>query len=243
MSEFFNTNKRSRLERKQDEDITKKTVVLGVVTVLVFVLVIAFGLPFLIKLSIILGDAKNKNKADESAKVLPPLAPRLVSSFEATNSATFSISGVAEPKAQVELLKNDVSLGKKDVDDKGSFEFDGITLDPGENSFTALASTENGGNSEASKALTVLFDNEAPELNMINPSEDKITVDYADFDVAGKSQSGVSVSINGKLAMVDDEGKFKLKIQLNAGKNTVEIVVRDSAGNETKKTIEITYDI
>jgi hypothetical protein len=78
---------------------------------------------------------------------------------------------------------------------------------------------------------------------MLNPVEEKLTVDYSDFDIIGKSDKGVSVMINGKLAVVDDEGGFKLKVQLNAGKNNMEIVARSLAGNETRKTIELTYDI
>lgn len=243
MSEFFKTKPRSRLDRKEDEEITKKTIVLGGFTVLIFIVVIVFGLPLLVKLSVLLGNAKNSSKNDNQEKLLPPLPPRLVVSFEATNSAKFSISGVAEPKVEVELMKNDVSLGKKTVDDKGTFMFGEITLDNGGNTFTALASTEKEGNSELSKAVTVIYDNQPPSLNLTNPSADKQSVDSADFEVTGKSDKGVSVTINGKLALVDDEGIFKLKVQLNAGKNSLEIVVRNQAGNEVKKTIELTYDI
>lgn len=242
MAEFFKTRQRSRLDRKADEEITKKTIILGGITVLAFILVIAFGLPLLIKLSVLLGNAKSNSKTEEE-KTLAPLPPRLMVTFEATNSARFSLSGVAEPKVEVELMKNDVSLGKEEVDEKGSFTFENITLDNGENVFTALASTEKAGNSELSKPIVVTYDDLPPSLNMINPSEDKISVDSADFDVTGKSDKGVSVSVNGKLALVDDEGKFKLKVQLNTGKNSFEIIVRSQAGNEVKKTIEITYDI
>lgn len=242
MSEFFKTKQRSRLDRKQDEEITKKTVVLGGVTVLIFVAVLVFGLPLLIKLSVLLGNLKNQSK-DNQVKLVPPLPPRLVLSFEATNSAYFSIYGVAEPNVEVELLKNDLSLGKEEVDEKGGFSFTDITLDRGGNTFTAIASKEIEGNSELSKAVTVIYDDQPPSLIMSNPSEDKLTVDVADFDVVGKSDRGVSVSVNGKLATVDDDGGFKLKVQLNAGKNNLEIVVRNQAGNETKKTIELIYDI
>ena len=41
--------KRSRLERKKDEQITKKTVFMGFLTVVVFILIVVFGLPLLIK--------------------------------------------------------------------------------------------------------------------------------------------------------------------------------------------------
>jgi hypothetical protein len=43
--------------------------------------------------------------------------------------------------------------------------------------------------------------------------------------------------------MIDDFGKFKIKLQLNTGKNDIEVVVKDNAGNETRKKISITYDI
>lgn len=242
MSEFFKTKNRSRLVRKQDEDITKKTVLLGGITVLIFVAVLIFGLPLLIKLSVLLGNIKNQSK-DNQEKLLPPLPPRLVVSFEATNSAKFTIHGVAEPNVEVELLKDDLSLGKNMVDEKGGFSFTNIILDKGGNTFTAIASKEKEGKSELSKAVTIIYDDQPPSLTMINPVEDKLTVDYSDFDIVGKSDSDVSVQINGKLAVVDDEGGFKLKVQLNAGKNSLEIIVRNSAGNETKKTIELTYDI
>lgn len=242
MSEFFKIKNRSRLIRKQDEEITKKTVVLGGVTVLIFIAVLVFGLPLLVKLSVLLGNAKSQSK-DNQEKLLPPLPPRLVINFEATNSAKFSIYGVAEPSVEVELLKDDLSLGKEIVDEKGGFSFTDINLDKGGNTFTAIAFKEKEGQSELSKAVTVIYDDQPPSLVMTNPTEDKLTVQSADFDIIGKSDKGVSVMINGKLAVVDDEGGFKLKVQLNAGKNNMVIVVKSLAGNETKKTIELTYDI
>lgn len=242
MPEFFKTKNRSRLDRKQDEEITKKTVVLGGVTVLIFIAVLVFGLPLLIKLSVLLGNSKTKNQ-DNEEKLLPPLPPRLVVNFEATNSARFSIYGVAEPNVEVELLKDDLSLGKETVDEKGGFSFTDITLDKGGNTFTAIALKEKEGQSEISKAVTVIYDDQPPSLVMSNPVEEKLTVENADFDIVGKSDKGVSVMINGKLATVDDDGGFKLKVQLGAGKNNMEIVVRSPAGNEIRKTIELTYDI
>ena len=78
---------------------------------------------------------------------------------------------------------------------------------------------------------------------MNNPSEDSLIVDSADFDIIGKSEKGVSVLVNNRVAMVDNEGVFKIKMQLNAGKNEIEKIVKDTALNETRKKISITYDI
>jgi len=239
MAEF----RRSRLEKNKEESITRKTVFLGIVTVLFFVLVVAFGLPLLVKFSIFLGNAKKQDGEGKTERVLPPLAPRLMIPFEATNSARIMVSGLAEAGVEVELLKNDVALEKIVVPEDGEFIFEMVDLSEGENEFSAIATTEKGGSSNLSEVLRVAFDNRAPELEMSNPAEDKLTVDYDDFDIIGRSESGVSVTINGRVAMVDDGGSFKMKMQLQSGKNSFEIVARDLAGNETKKTIEITYDI
>jgi len=238
MAEF----KRSRLEKNKNESVTRKTVFLGFLTIFLFVVVLVFGLPFLVRFSVFLGNSKNgAEKNDE--QILPPLAPRLVLPFEATNSGRISIKGFAEPGVIVELLKNDVSVEKTKVSEDGDFSFDLVDLSTGENEFNAIASTEEGGSSDLSKLLMVVFDNEAPELKMINPSEDKLTVDYDDFDIIGTTEAGMSVLVSGRVAMVDDDGGFKIKVQLQAGDNDFEVLVRDMAGNETRKKVKLIYDI
>jgi hypothetical protein len=239
MAEF----KRSRLERKSEEQFTKKTILMGFFTILLFALMIIFGLPFLIRFSVFLGDAKNKKDDNIKENVLPPLAPRLVIPFEATNSSKIKITGFAEANVKVQLQKNQELIEETQVSESGDFVFENIELNEGENIFTALAKTDKSGDSELSKPSVVIYDTKTPELQITNPSEDSITVDYADYDVIGQSEKGVSVLINNRVAMVDDEGKFKLKFQLNAGKNDIEVVVKDLAGNETKKKIVINYDI
>jgi hypothetical protein len=239
MAEF----RRSRLEKKTEDEITKKTVLLGLLTVVVFVVMIVVGLPLLIKLTVMIGNDKSKNDNSVAVKVLPPMSPRLIMPFEATNSSQTTVKGLAEQNVMVELLKNDVSIGKVQANDAGEFSFDNIQLDAGDNQFTAIAMTDSGGSSEPSKEAVITYDNTPPSLTMITPSQDSSDVSSADFDVTGQSDKGVSVTVNGQVAMVDDSGKFKITIQLNVGKNDVNIVVTDVAGNVTKKTVSITYDI
>lgn len=239
MAEF----KRSRLERKADEQITKKTVVLGLLTVILVVVLLIFGLPLLIKFSILLGESKAKKSVEVEEKILPPLAPRLVLPYEATNSATIKITGFAESKVTVELMKNQMLVGTTEVTENGDFGFDNILLDEGKNEFTAVASTEKTGSGDDSKIITVVYDNEPPELLLTNPSEENLNIDYADFDIVGKTEPGCSVSINNRITTVDSEGNFKLKWQLNMGKNDLEITSTDLAGNSTKKKVSITYSL
>ncbi len=235
--------KRSRLERKADNEITKKTIFLGLVTILIFVLLVVFGLPLLIKFSVFLGEAKNKNNNEQTENVLPPLPPRIFVPFEATNSATVTIMGSAEAKTKVEIMKDDITLETKEVDESGEFTFENVQISEGSNIFVARAIGEECLVSEMSKSLEIVLDQKTPELTMLNPSEDTITVDYSDFDVVGQTESGVSATINGRVSLMEAGGKFKLKMQLVPGKNEMEIVVKDLAGNETKKKITVTYDI
>ncbi|MCX6726223.1 MAG: hypothetical protein NTY75_00190 [Candidatus Shapirobacteria bacterium] len=239
MAEF----KRSRLKTKEEQEITKKTIFLGVITLFIFISLLVFGLPLLIKLSIVLGEARVQKAKQTQEKVIPPPQPRLILPFEATNSAQINISGLSEKGILIELLKNDVSFNKAQANENGDFEFDNVDLDKGSNQFTAVAISQDGVSSEPSKSIDIVLDTEPPAITMINPSEDKLSVDYADFDVAGKTDVGASVMVNGRVAMIDDQGKFKIKLQLSAGKNNVDIVASDLAGNQTKKTIEIDYDI
>lgn len=239
MAEF----RRSRLEKKSEDEITKKTIFLGILTVVMVILILTFGLPLLIKFSVFLGEAKRGGSVEVTNNVLPPLPPRIILPYEATNSGQISIKGIAEKNLMVELLKNDVSIGKVAVNDAGEFTFDGIGLDQGESVFSAIAINDKGVSSEPSKEVRIIFNDKKPTLTMVNPSENSLKVNSSDFDVIGQSDRGVSVLVNGSVAMVDENGKFKIKLQLNTGANQVEIIVRDIAGNETRKTITITYDI
>ncbi len=239
MAEF----KRSRLERKSEEQVTKKTVFLGFATVSAFIIIVIFGLPFLIKFSVFLGDAKVRKNKEVGEKVIPPLAPRLVIPFDATNSATIKISGFAEPNVEVELLKNDVSIGKKTVNTSGEFSYDDVNLEEGSNYFTTLAVSEKGGSSEMSKVLEINYDSISPDLKMISPTDETIKVEVDNFEIVGQVEKDNSVTINGRIVMLEDDGNFKHKVDLINGKNQFEIKVKDSAGNETKKTLVINSSI
>jgi hypothetical protein len=238
MAEF----KRSRLIRKSQDQITKKTVFLGFLTILSLILVLVFGLPLLVKFSVFLGEGK-KDLGQTEEKILAPLAPRLVIAYEATNSATININGFAEPKVMVELFRNGLSVGKNEVTEDGDFVFKNIILGEGDNSFNAVASTTEAGSGDDSKTIIVLYDKNPPGLELTNPSEESLSVDSADFDIIGKTDKGSSISINNRIALVDDDGNFKLKWQLNMGKNDLEITSTDLAGNQTKKKISITYSL
>ena len=237
MAEF----KRSRLSRKSEEQITKKTVLVGLLTALLFVLVVIFGLPLLFRFSLLLGDMRSRVAVDDNVKVIPPSSPRMIIPYEATNSALIKVSGYAEVETDVELLLNGISYERKTVDEDGSFVFENVSLIEGENYFQSQAISKDNIASELSNSFPVIYDKIPPYLNITNPSEESVEVESLDYEIRGETESGSSVIINNSIAIVDDVGQFKLKIQLISGENEVEIISRDLAGNETKKKVKIKY--
>ena len=227
------------LEKRKDNG---KTFLLGFIVVVLLVLVVLFGFSFLVRFTAFLGERKEVNGGVVNDNQLPPLPPRIFVPFEATNSAAINVSGTAESGTSIELEKDDILLDTINVDDDGEFVFENVLLNLGDNFFSAVAVSADGRRSEVSKEVSVVFDNEPPKLEMSNPVEESLTVDYEDFDVVGKVDNDVSVTVNGKIGLIDSEGNFKVKIQLQPGKNNIEIKVRDLAGNETSRVIEITYD-
>lgn len=239
MAEFT----RSRLNNfKNESSVSRKTLALGVLTFLLFVFLLIFGLPILIKFSVFLGEQRN-DVGTKKEVILPPLPPRLIVPFEATPSAKLNIAGFAEDGVTVELYKNGELLESQKVNDKGEFKFLEVNLNSGPNTFYATAYLRDTVKSENSKQLVIIRDETAPDLSLNSPDKDSVTVDYSDLDIAGKTEHGSIVTINNRMAPVNDNGDFKLKVQLSPGKNEFEIKSKDAAGNETKKKITITYDI
>lgn len=220
----------------------KKTFLLGLLVTVIIVILVFFGFSLLIKFSSFLGNTRHYQDENKTDGGLPPLPPRLYVPFEATNSAVVNISGTAELETVIEISQDEVLLDTIDVSDQGQFEFENVVLKPGLNNFSAVAISSNGKRSDVSKETAIVFDDILPKLEMKNPVEDKLTVDYEDFDLVGIVESGVSVTVNGRIASVDSEGNFKIKMELNPGENIMEVIVKDLAGNQTNKKISITYD-
>jgi hypothetical protein len=53
--------------------------------------------------------------------------------------------------------------------------------------------------------------------------------------IAGRTNIGARVEINDTTAPVDPEGRFRMQIQLQSGKNQVEVISTTPWGNATRK--------
>ena len=78
----------------------------------------------------------------------------------------------------------------------------------------------------------------APPLEVKNPDAE-IVVSLEKINITGKTDITASLSINNQAVAVDTEGNFSEEVQLSKGVNSIEIVARNKANKETKKTIQV----
>ncbi len=78
----------------------------------------------------------------------------------------------------------------------------------------------------------------APELAIYQPGDQAITKTPS-VVVTGKTDTGVSVFINGASAFVDESGNFTETVRLQSGVNALTVVARNKLGKETAITKEV----
>jgi hypothetical protein len=142
------------------------------------------------------------------------------------------IAGTAEVGAQVAV--NGVVVV---VSGTGAWTAD-LAFADGTQTITASA-TDAAGNT-ATATLTVTVDTLAPALSVTSPAYDLTNV--ATATVAGDTDVGATVTVNGNAVTVGPTGSFSTSITLAAGENTITVVATDDAGNEATAEMTVTLD-
>lgn len=244
--EFVDYNKysmyRSRLQRVEEKKNVKKAVWLIVITVAVLVAAVVWGLPLLVRLAVTIGDFNASRAPVEKTDTIPPAPPQLVTSYEATNSATQVVSGWTEPGSTVYLTQNSKSAGNIVSKEDGSFQFNDITLADGKNDFVAIAVDQSGNKSSPSSTASTVFSNKKPKLEISNPSDKQvISGSNPRIEVKGQTDQGNRITVNDRIIIVSGDGKFTTELNLNSGDNTISISTTDQMGNRNDKELTVTY--
>ncbi|MGQ9582908.1 MAG: OmpL47-type beta-barrel domain-containing protein [Thermoplasmatota archaeon] len=99
-------------------------------------------------------------------------------------------------------------------------------------------SVDNVGNKEQLRTLKIIIDTKGTlQLGFNSISTDKTT-----FLVTGSVEPGSTVFVNGRLARVNPDGTFSMKIELSEGANKIEVKATDPAGNEMTESRTVTYN-
>lgn len=232
---------RSRLSRRL-ESKTKQSIFLSLLGIVITLGLLAkFGIPLLANVSFLLFSAKDTQEVIKKDVFIP--SPVLDALPNATNSATIKISGSALEKQTISLYINGEVNDKTDADTDGSFTFDDVELQDGENLIQTKAKNADKSDEESdfSSSYTVIFKMNAPSLAIDSPNPNQsFSKDDKFAIVKGKTDPGVKVTINDFWAIVDSEGTFSYNLPLKSGENKIKVVVIDEAENKTEKEITVT---
>lgn len=235
---------RSRLKKHEEAKTLRQTLLFFGLTVTLILFFLFVGLPFLIRFSVFLGNLRTKTPLVEEQKedIIAPGAPRLDPLPEATRENEIKISGTAEAETVVAIILNAAKAQEVEVDEDGTFSSETIALKKGENEIKAYAMDETGNKSNFSPIFFVIFDDEEPILEIIQPQDGQgFYGSQNKIEVRGDTEKGARVYINEALTIVDRGGEFSRILNLSEGESTIKIKSEDKAGNLTEKEIKVSY--
>jgi len=235
-------SKFSLLSKRESKRSLRQAIFFSLLTIVLIVLVIVYGIPAIIKMAVFFGNINSSSTPIESKNKIPPSPPIFKSTFDATNSAKLSLSGFAKAGSTIKISLTGQPAGEVVADKDGNFSFNDLTLTLGNNEITAVAVDADGNQSAESDKLTIWYNNQPPKLDITQPTDGAIITNESGIvEIVGQTDAEASVSINEHLVVVDNNGNFKSTFNLVSGNNLLNIVATDKAGNQTVKTINLTY--
>jgi len=230
---------RSRLSRRL-EDQSKRNLFLSILgIIIVFFLVIKFGIPILVNFSLFISGSKTSNSPANHSTTDFIAAPVINTPPSATNSAEIIISGTSSSEYTIDLYINGSNIDKTQADNEGKFIFR-TTLNPGENEIKTKAKKDDK-ESDYSNIINIILNNKPPMLEISSPSDGQsFSKDQENLEILGTTDDNVRITVNGFWAIIDENNKFSYNLHLNEGENQIRIEAIDQSGNKTEKQLKVT---
>lgn len=159
-----------------------------------------------------------------------------------TNDATIDVTGTLQVDgATVTLYNGEEQVGTATIEN-GTFTIP-VELKDGLNSLSTEAEF-NGKTTDRSAPTDITLDTKLPNLNVVTPTVDFKTNQGA-LTVTGTVTDDYigGITVNGEAVAIEEDGAFSQRLLLNPGANTVTVVAKDLAGNETTVTRTVTLDL
>lgn len=234
--------KNSRLSRIEEKRTKKQLFIVLVGIIAILALVFTLGIPLIVGMSVLLGNLRGSQSNSAGSDTTAPVPPVLSTPTQATNSAELLIEGYGESGSTLKIFMNEDEIKKILIGNDGTFTFTDIPLEKGDNRIYATVTDEAGNESIHSQELKIAYKKDGPKLEIQEPQENQeFGKNQQEIQIKGKTDTGSTVTINDRFVSVNDEGNFEYKLKLSDGENIVSIVARDSAGNETKIELKVTY--
>lgn len=168
--------------------------------------------------------------------------PQLINFKNTTNQDKITVEGASTAGAEVELTLNDNSYGKITAESDGRFKFENVEILKGVNRISLRAKDNTGVQSENSKVYEINYDDKKPEMKEINiKNGDEIKNLNKTIKIIGETNEKCDIEINGKKVFIVNENKFEYLLGVEEGGVTINIKLKDKAGNEQTIPYNVSY--
>lgn len=232
-------SRRAKIETKKN---TRKAILYVLISLLAAAAIIFFGLNLLTKYTSFFTNLRSSQENEPVEDTTPPPPPLFQQIQDEVNDSDYQIKGRTEPGAKVKLYVNNREQ-EVIANTEGEFSYS-FELNLGKNQYYAIAEDSSGNASAQSETISVIYDNEAPELEIRKPEDGSEYFGSSErqINIEGQTEETAQVTINGKWAVVDNDGKFSYLLSLQDGENTFNIISTDKAGNKTEQEITVNFN-
>ena len=201
-----------------------------------------YGIDYLGRFTGIFNDSNGEEIVGVARDTLPPAPPLIDPLPEATNSTILEVVGEAEVSSELSLFLNGEIIKKIVVGESGAFRVSDINLSEGDNNIYAVAEDMAGNKSQESVRQTIVLDKEPPKLDVDFPENNQsFSGDKREIVIKGKTEDSAVITINEREVVVDLDGGFEASYSLADGANSIIIIAKDKAGNQSKKELVVNY--
>jgi hypothetical protein len=164
-----------------------------------------------------------------------------------TGTVPAAVAGQAQTRIRIYLAIGNGNPGvdiEVPVGTSQHFLVPGLTLSKGTNTFTATIIGPSDLESEASAAVTYVFDTTKPKITISAPKANAI-VNARSVQVAGVTQARSTLSLRNQTTnatvagAADAKGAFSIPVPIGTGSNTIQVTSTDPAGNVNVATLTV----
>ncbi len=228
----------SRLAKKKKKELTKQSLVLLLLSILLGSIFIFFILPSAVRLFFeILDEETNVNQVS----TIPPQPPILASPPKHTKKSEIELDGYGKAGAKLHLVVNNQKQDEVEINEEGQFTVV-AKLQEGENR-VLLYSSDEAGNESTDKIYLINKDTKPPQIKIGFP-EDGASFNLKEdqtITIRGETEPDAQVYINDVLTYANSQGQFNHRFALKQGENKIEIKVEDQAGNQSQHELTVKY--
>jgi hypothetical protein len=231
----------SRRNRIQEKKTTRKGLYLILASLALLAIFAIFGVQLIVKSSSFVRQfnkptqVSNQDKTPPGTPQIDPFPPQY------TKDNPITLNGKAEANSIAQIFVNDQKIKEVNVSDSSHFTFN-VNLQLGSNKLYIITTDQSGNVSPQSSTYEIVYDNNPPILDISKPQQGaSYYPPEQTISIEGKTEKDAQVTINDRMAIVNNDGSFSQRLKLNIGENEIKIISQDKAGNITERPIKVTY--